>query len=105
VANEKGVILVIKRGISREVFHEERLKSGVTAGLGEQAKSTHDAAGVGIYDEDWLIGRVKQDGVGRFLTDSINGQKLLTKFAQVLGEKSVKVIAVARQMIGKGLEL
>ncbi len=69
-----------------------------------QAEAGDDAARVGVDDEDGLVGRIEDDGVGGLLADAVDGQQFLPQFGSVQREQPVQITAVfLGQPIDKGL--
>jgi hypothetical protein len=58
VADKEGMIFVEKPLLVGQILCEKPLKSAIAVALRGQAKATHDAPGIGIDDEDGLLGRV-----------------------------------------------
>lgn len=84
VAHDQGVILVEQLGVVREIFHENLLEPPVMESAAEPAQPLQQTVGIGINDEDRLLGGVKQDTVGCLLADSINRKQLFPECRQLL---------------------
>ena len=75
------------------MVHKECLQGVVTI-IGGQTEAFNDTPGIGINNEDGLVGGIQYYGVGRFLSDTVDGEKLLAKVVNTGIEQLVEVVVV-----------
>jgi len=82
------------------------LIDSVAIAVWHQADTVDDTAGVSINNENWLVGSIQYYGIGCFLPDTMNGEKLLAERVNTVGKKLIEVIIIVlSQPAGKGLKL
>ena len=69
--NEQGMVFVEERRVMRQSLHEDSLQIGVSIVARADPDSIHDPMGIGIDHKYRLSGGIEDDGISRFLPDSI----------------------------------
>jgi hypothetical protein len=94
VADEQGMVFVEKIGVSRKVRHKKQLIAGIAMVRRSHSHPVDDTPGISVDDENRLVAGIEYDGVGGFLSDSINIQELLSQVFYIAGKKLVEVVVI-----------
>lgn len=100
------MIFVEQGNIGGQIIPKKRLVGSIATIRRRQANTVDDATSIGVNDKDWLVGRIQYDGIGCFLPDAVDGEKLPAKLVDATGKQAIEVITTAfPQPLSQGLEL
>jgi hypothetical protein len=104
-ADQQGVVFIEEPGIRRQIIHKKGLIGTVTVAIRGQASAVDNAPGIGIDNKNWLPGSIQDYGIGGFLSNAMNGKKLLPEAVSIVSKELVKVIIVVfAQPVSERLE-
>jgi len=85
-ADQQGMVLIEQRGIGGQIIHKKGLIGSIAITSWRQADAVDDATSISINNKNWLIGRIQYYGIGRLLSDAVDGKKLLAKLVSTIGK-------------------
>ena len=88
-ADQQSMVFVKQPGIVRQTIHKERLIGIIAITPRCQTDTVDDATSISINNENWLIGSIQNYRIGCFLSNTVNGQKLLAELVNIMGKQLV----------------
>ncbi len=80
------MVFIEQAHITRQVIHEEGLVVSVAGCLWSQVDAVYDTPCVGIHNENRLVSRIEDYGIGGLFTDTVYRKQLPTKLSRLGGK-------------------
>ncbi len=93
-ADQQGMVLIEQRSLGGQIIHKKGLIGSIAITGWRQPDTVDDATGISINNKDWLVGSIKDYGIGCLSSYTVDRKKPLAEVVSITDKQFIEVIII-----------